>query len=165
MLHISTVIIWFLVTGFSRRVRMTQVKSRALQPARLYLVLLPQALIRNRNCCTRRIWSPELHPCSSPDTQLISQPSEDVQILSLNQTSSLTENIPGPRASLRIPAQQLSSEGWVKLLRSSKPLTPNQPYRKGVSNGHLSILALPSLCSLCFLGKEDKLPLESALTL
>lgn len=93
MLHISTFIIWFLITGFTRRVRMTQVKSRALQLARLYSLLLPQALIRNRNCCTRRIWSPELHPCSSPDTQLVSQSSEDAQILS----SSLTKNICGQK--------------------------------------------------------------------
>lgn len=97
MLHISTFIIWFLITGFSRRVRMTQVKSRALQLARLYSLLLPQALIRNRNCCTRRIWSLELHPCSSPDTQLVSQSSEDAQILSLNQASSLTKNICGQK--------------------------------------------------------------------
>lgn len=30
-LHISAFIIWFLITGFTRRVRMTQVKSRASQ--------------------------------------------------------------------------------------------------------------------------------------
>lgn len=162
MLHISTFIIWFLITGSSRRARMTQVKSRALQPARLYSGLLPRALLRNRNCCTRGVWSPELHPCSSQTPSSSPSPLRMFKILSLNQTSSLTKNIRGPQQRDRA---SFGSEGWEMLLRSFKPLRPDQPYRKGVSKGHPSTLALPSLCSLCFLGKEDKLPLESTPTL
>lgn len=106
MLHISTFIIWFLITGSSRRARMTQVKSRALQPARLYWVYCPRLCSGTGTAAPEGfgalncIPAPPQTPSSSPN------PLRMFKILSLNQTSSLTKNTHGPwqrdRASLWI---------------------------------------------------------------